>query len=187
MSPKTISDNNIITLWTIQNEKAYEILNKTGILVASEEFAMFEDEYTWIANQMKEKGIFPADENTKYPIWAWYKWSGKRKKMDMREGGFAKRGTPLVQLEIEIPAQDVLLSDFDLWHYVLNKWPLTAPKGEIEPLFNQKELEESWQKIFDLGWAVNEYGIKKENQSIQATLWQVKLEQVKWIKHFVAK
>ncbi len=131
----------------------------------------------------------------------------------MRESGYAKRGEKIVQLTIEVDDKDVLLSDFDLFHYPLGYWYL--PLGESddaafesdyisagftwhdlkdfqiqsEDMFLLRErIKESWDRIFDLGreddgWL---YG-SNETKSIQATLWQVNLKQVVKAEVFIAK
>jgi len=48
----------------------------------------------------------------------------------MRESGYAKRGEKIVQLTIEVDNEDMLLSDFDLFHYVLNYWYLPSDKQD---------------------------------------------------------
>lgn len=46
-------------LWTIQHEEAYQVMEKTGRLIASEEHIFscegFLPAYRWIAEQMKNK------------------------------------------------------------------------------------------------------------------------------------
>lgn len=50
------------------------------------------------------------------------------------------------------------------------------------------KLYESWEKIFDLEREVNEeWSGKKEEQLINATMWEVELEQVVSVKYFIAK
>lgn len=75
-----------------------------------------------------------------------------------------------MRLEIEIPQEQILLSDFDLWHYPLNYWYFPdseeddqrfeqrcAAKAidfyQMKPLPDQalhEQLVASWEKIFDL-------------------------------------
>lgn len=93
-----------------------------------------------------------------------------------------------VCLEIEVPDKDVLLSDFNAWHFVLNNSYLDDSNNEEEfekmhaefDALSLKEKDEkkraSWQSIFDVskytigdGWRANGfyvqavfYGLKKE-------------------------
>lgn len=161
---------------------------------------------------MTEANILPPNR-IRYPIWAWYQWEGKRKRRDMRESGYAKRGEKIVQLTIEVNDKDVLLSDFDLFHYPLNYWYLPLDESDAsaferdyinvgftwhdlknfqiqsqEMLLFREKIIRSWDRIFDLGrkddgWL---YG-SIETKSIQATLWQVNLKQVIKAEVFNAK
>lgn len=203
-------------LWTIQHYPAYESLQKNGILRADEDHLFCEDDfryaYDWMSEKMIDAGLM-LPQGARYPVWAWHQWEGKRKRRDMREGGHAKRGEKIVQLTIEIDDQDVLLSDFDLFHYPLNRGYL--PIDEKDDLAFEKHYESlgyshqdlnnpdvqnddmkkirmdiisSWDRIFQLGqeddgWL---YG-KNEGKSIQATFWELRLEQVVKTEVFIAK
>ena len=203
-------------LWTIQSYTAYESMLKTGLLTASEKDLFCKDEfkfaYDWIAMKMKEREIIPSQE-TNSPVWAWYQWEGNRKRRDMREGGHAKRGEKIVQLTIEVPDEDVLLSDFDLFHYVLNYCYL--PVDEQDDVSFEEEykslgltwhdlqdfsiqshdmvqlrekITSSWNRIFELkkkddNWLYGE----NDKKSIQATFWKLRLDQVKKAEIFIAK
>ena len=100
-------------------------------------------------------------------------------------------------MEIEVPDNDVLLSDFSNWHCVLNGGPLSDWKKifkEIEwqdkeagrvlkfaeyPEDIQKEIVKSWEAVFDLDRRDKELGrTHKRNRSIQATLWILKKEYI---------
>ncbi len=123
------------------------------------------------------------------------------------------KGEKIVQLIIDIPDEDVLLSDFDLFHYVLNYWYLPLDQNDeddfeeeyawsgynlhalkdvkiqtekIMPL--RLAIEKSWDRIFDLEREDNNliYGLNSK-KSIQATFWQLKREQVKKAEVFIAK
>ena len=203
-------------IWTIQHHSAYEHLLRNGILRANEDRLFCEDDfrhaYDWMGQQMLSAGLMPP-EGVHYPVWAWYQWEGIRKRRDMREGGHAKRGERIVQLTVEIEDKDILLSDFDLFHYVINDWYL--PVNEKDDLaFEAKheslgysfrdlqdhdiqteemnqlrdEIRASWNRallldIEDDGWL---YG-RNEKKSIQATFWELRLDQVKKAEVFIAK
>jgi len=189
---------------------------KTGLLTASENHLFCEGDfkfaYDWMTEKMKKRKLMPP-KGISYPVWAWYQWEGERKRRDMREGGHAKRGEKIVQLTIEIPDKDVLLSDFDLFHYVLNRWHLPIDEQDDtdfeekykslgytwhdlqnfniqsqEMEYLREKITLSWGRIFELehedaGWL---YG-KKDKKSIQATFWELPLERVKKAEIFVAK
>lgn len=49
----------------------------------------------------------------------------------MREGGHAMRGEKIVQFTIEVDDNNVLLSDFDFFHYPLSYWYLPLDESDI--------------------------------------------------------
>lgn len=100
-------------------------------------------------------------------------------------------------MEIEIPEQDVLLSEFSNWHAVLNEapidnWKKISKKTDLldkeagrmlalkeYPLELQKEIEKSWEAIFNINRRDKEVGrTHKRNRSIQATFWVLKPEHI---------
>ena len=58
----------------------------------------------------------------------------------MRQTGYANKGEHIVRLTIEVPDTDVVLSDFDLYHYPLNYWYL--PSNEEDEILAEKEYPE---------------------------------------------
>jgi hypothetical protein len=106
----------------------------------------------------------------------------------------------------------VLLSDFELWHYVLNYWylPKTEKDGETfeeqltctglslpgcshqRPLPHaafRRKIENSWERIFDSSWTDPGHKIvpPAKNRSIQGTMWELLLEDVVESKLFIAR
>ena len=188
-------------LWTIQPIEVYEILKEKGVFTCEEEkselFKDFKNSYDWLIGKMDEKNIeHPNDIN--YPIWAWHTRDWKNKKPDLREGGYGERGTKSVCLELEISDDRVLLSDFDLWHYVLNHWFIDDSTNEeeweeIHQEFEKKPYEEreklileSWNKIFNVKPFIIENWITI-GRYVQATFWELKMEDVKKVQFFTCK
>ena len=100
-------------------------------------------------------------------------------------------------MEIEIPDNQVLLSDYINWHAVLNHgaladWKKIEKKTDMldkaagrvlrfkdYPLEVRKEIEKSWEAVFDLNRRDKDVGrIHRRNRSIQATFWVLKPENV---------
>lgn len=191
-----------IRLWTIQPVEVYEELTKTGRFICNPALSdniaepMFDDAYKWLDKQM-EKRVGSKPKGVTYPIWAWHTFNWKHKKPDLRMSGYANRGEKLVAIEIEIPDREVLLTDFDSWGFVLNKWFLSSGNTEEEcdkdeeeykalPKNKQKKaLEKSWENIFDLGPFCNDWTWR--GRYIQATFWELKMEYVKKVQFFTAK
>lgn len=183
-------------LWTIQHIDAYRALKENGVLRANEQFLFCRDEfrfaYNWMSEQMRIRIGCPPD-CIKYPVWAWYQWEGRRGRRDLRFSGYAKRGTPMVQLKIEADIQEILLSDFDDWHQVLNNCYLAGSEQDFDIFYAsdhidwQHEIEVSWEKIFDLKRCCPNWDTPLERKSIQAVLWEINLSRVRKAEFFIAK
>ena len=189
------------TLWTIQDEVAFREMERTGVLRANEEhlwcgdYYMRRFGYDWIAQQMVKR-IGPAPLNVRYPVWAWYKWEGKRTRRDTRDECLGPTGTPMVQIEFEADTDSFLLSDFDKWCCFLAGGGYIAKSEKDKDAFSKLSWEEkdkyyelSWERIFDMDH-IDEYvpyWYGSDEISIQATMWQIELSQIKSVEYFVAK
>lgn len=183
-------------LWTIQHEEAFCEFERTGILRANEDHLFCEDyfrfAYDWLSRQMVRQ-IGAPPEGVRYPVWAWYQWDGQRKRRDLRHAGYAKRGTPLVQIAFEAEPESFLLSDFDAWHIVLAKQFVALDGAEWDRFYEnnphptQADVEPSWNRIFDLSPSTPGWDWDPQRRSIQATLWKINMSQVKKVEHFIAK
>lgn len=182
-----------ITLWTVQTEEAYEEFKRAGVLFGTKEHIMFDDDasYKWMCSQMVGHNI-PSERAGTYPIWAWYALNGK--KPDLRTAGLARRGTKAVLIELRVQSGRVLLSDFDLWHCVLNDSFIAISEEEENKFFKDSSFfnsnqKKSWERIFELEnkKVLDFYGISKETENIQAVLWAIRLTDVVSVRHFTAK
>ena len=117
-----------------------------------------------------------------------------------------------MRIELDVADDRVLLSDFDLWHYVLNYWYL--PESEKDgrefekklarlglsfhgcnhehPLPNIrycKHIGRSWERIFDINWSDRRHAIASplKKKSIQATLWEICMKDIVEAKEFTAR
>lgn len=161
----------------------------------------FTHAYLWLKNAMLDKGIhFTA--NNDHMIWAWYQWAGKnRKQPDKRYASVYDyfKDEPYVLMELDIDPSRVLLSDYDLWHWVLNRHP--AMKRREDQQFSKKYnfnysskdnlsdegtsiMENSWNNIFDLSLARDIIEVPQKNQQIQATFFELFYTDVKKVHFF---
>ena len=197
-------------LWTIQSERAWSEFQNRGILKTSRKNIIEENwlqPYQWMVDQMKIRLGSPP-ESWYFPLWAWYQWEGeKRRKPDLRAGGHLSKGENGIRIEFECCEEAALLSDFDLWHYVLNYWYLPETEHEAETFeaelaaqglsfFKQKpipntgyhrKIVESWNRIFDLNWYEPDLAEPFHHKSIQATVWELSLHQVRSYRHFISR
>lgn len=187
-------------LWTIQPTEIMEVVNNTGSFTCdvskSENYEDFKDAYLWLVSEMDKRNI-PHPEGIDLPLWAWHTRDWKHKKPDLRNIGLGCSGQKCVCIEFEIDDDKVLLSDYDNWHFVLNKWWLddsTCDK-EWEKLHEwydkqpydvrNKLMVESWQKVFDIKPYENDWFAK--GRYVQATFWELKNEMIKEVRYFTAR
>jgi len=182
-------------LWTIQPFSWWTSLKENGRItvdlatIESDPIAFYEDEfkraYDWLVEEMKQRLPVPRPYPSAYPIWAWYQWHGvKRKAPDLRTMRHREDVYHDVRIKFEIDDKLVLLSDFESWHYILNDFIIRPEEenfdteDEVLP-FTEEEKVKSWNHIFDL-----DFSCPLEEAIIQATFWELKLEQVKEVKEY---
>lgn len=187
-------------LWTIQPPEVVDIINTTEQFTCdttlSENYKDFHDAYHWLVNEMDKRNITHPQHLT-LPLWAWHTRNAKHKKPDFRYMGLGVRGTRYACIEFEIPDNQVLLSDYDKWHNVLNKsWyddstnesefdELQAWFDTLEPQERHKLTIDSWQKIFDTTYRKSQWD--SNGEYIQATFWVLEKSMIRDIKYFIAK
>ncbi len=201
-----------LTLWTIQPLIWYENLLQNKIIFTEkskidEEF-FFEYAYQWIAEQMIDNIGKPYFNQELLPIWAWYQYQGiNKKRPDLRYSGHLKRGSKGVRIEFIKPSNQVLLSDFDLWHAVLNNHYIADNAKEDEDFDNmmrksnidypynpyknptniQTIIEKSWLKVLNLNYRSEYFPTLLKDKSIQATFWNLSTDEIVQVDEFIAK
>ena len=187
-------------LWTLQGIEIYEQLQHEGVAYCTRpswaDEPRFIRAYHWMAEQMRQRIGEPPIKGIEFPMWAWYQYNSAKSNKPTRSLHDADDGLS-AYMEIEIPDQDVILSDFNAWHAVLNEGPIDDWKrifkkiDQLEkeagrrlffddyPLDLQKEMEKSWEGVFDLDrWKKEKYCRHRRNLSIQATFWLLKPEHI---------
>ena len=195
-------------LWSIQPRLLWDQLEQEGAISGNPAFVWpeFWHAYDWMMVQMRHR-IRPSPRPGMLPMWAWARWTGTQTRPDLRSRGHLESGTSGVRLEFDVDPARVLLSDFELWHYVLGYWYLAANDAEdvyvdaaltakrLDP-FRQKLLADdywhrqilaSWERIFDLQGTTIKRGWPPEHKSIQAVLWEIRREDVRRVQFFVAR
>lgn len=183
-------------LWTIQSLNKFKQFQETGILSSTNKkhiWKSFLKPYGWLISKMNEKIGYPP-KGIKYPIWAWYHFNDIHKKPDLRSGGFSKRGDSLVLIEFEIDPAEVMLTCYMDWHMVLTGMPDDYEvEGNIFDLSDKEIFDGTGHQII-IGdnriifpWSQIILDANTNKKRVQATVWQVKIEQVKKITHFKAK
>lgn len=187
-------------IWSIQPESLYDKLKAEKVIFcdpAQSELITkcnFGPAYDWLAEQMALR-IGPPPTGVKYPFWAWHTLEWKHRKPDLRRMEFCGYSGEQVCIELEVPDKDVLLSNEDMWHIVLNDGYYVECSNEQEyetedkwfrNLPSEEQLQvkyKSWEKIFDVfpPWE-NEW--ESHGKYIQATFWKLRLDQVIDVRHF---
>ena len=187
-------------LYTLQPTAVVDLMKKNGRFICDinkSEYAndeKFINAYNWLIEQMKTKIGCP--KNSKYPIWAWYKLDASQENMIEKIKHFFGC-SPISEssaiIELEIPDEDVVLTDYNLWHDVLNdRW--------INPGENEKQWDElydwfhtlpydvreelklrSWQEVFDTNYYSSDWIVV--GRDVQATFWELRYEYVKNITY----
>ena len=188
-------------IWTMQPAGLYAKLESKGILLTDGRrcYRQFTPAYQWMMAQMRHR-LLPSP--AKFPWWGWCRWEGKRRaKPDLRAGGYLRKGQRGVRIELELEDEEVLLSDFSDWHYVLNEWYLSDNEAEDErferalkklghkrpapyPEPLRAKMQDSWQRIFELGGGDPAWRGKPSRRSIQATFWELRLKDVVAVTFF---
>ena len=179
-------------LWTIQPKCVIDILNEKGVFTCDELLSVnyedFKDSYLWLVEQMDKK--IKHIDNLKLPLWAWHTYNWKN---SLEDFDFSDVKEDSVCIEFEINENEVVLSDFDAWHFVLNKWWFDDSYSEEEwislnenfdklPIEEQNKLKkESWIKIFDVSKYQNEWFTR--GRYIQATFWELRKDMIRNIKY----
>lgn len=188
-------------LWTVHPYCVYELIQTKGFYRCEPSFSELLDSdefftaYDWISKQMKSRIGNPPD-GIKYPVWAWHSVNGKHQRPDMRTVDM-KVFKKSALMEIEIPDNQVLLTDFDDWHLVLNdciyykansipnlsseEWDAEAEKEDayFASLSDEEKTiykQNSWENIIcSEGQPLPKY--------VQATFWELRKDQIKkvWI------
>ena len=145
-------------LWMIAEHTLWERLQIEGSLLVdpARTDRDFRPAYDWMRGQMARR--IPGYCGG-YPWWAWVQCDPARARPDLRarENHYFAPGTPSVRLELDLPDAEVLASDFDLWHCVLNNGYLGWSEAEDdwwhrlpEAQRTRAALERSWERIFAL-------------------------------------
>lgn len=188
----------MLILWTIQTSEAWREAEAHGVLRASRTH-IYEDylpAYDWLVAEMRQRVGAPPS-GVQYPVWAWEQYRGtSAARPDLPAPGHLPAGTRGVCIEFTVAPDAVLLSDFDLWHYVLNRFFLATTLEEVDLLltwnvderdvYTEAEIRASWSRIFDLDFASPEIAWPRAEKSLQATVWEVPLSSIRVVQEFTA-
>ncbi|WP_322924656.1 DUF3841 domain-containing protein [Paenibacillus campi] len=165
--------------WTIQSQDAWESAQKIGFLHGHAKHIMFSEPYHWMMSQMGQR---LSGYDGSYPVWVW------TEKPDLLQLHHYTGRAGFVCLTLELKHDEVLLSDFDEWHAVLNDTFNARTRREwLRYCAGRSAItkEESWQRIFELEPPVVDH-VKRDGQQtrrLQGVTGAVPLERVIRVEH----
>ena len=188
-------------LWTIQPVEVCDVIMNEGVYHCDISKSCFKDDkpfidaYVWMKEKLTEKcgNEFGVPDM----VWAWYIYDGKNKKPDLIPSGYGQPGDKYACIELEIPDEQVLLSDFNNWHCVLNDCYCDDSQSEEEwkkitewydSLSGEEAIREklnSWNNIFNITRYENEW--RRNGYYVQAVFWELRKDQIKSVKYFTAR
>lgn len=136
-----------VKLYTIQHRNVLDIISRTNIHIQQEKDTMFmntsyweegHNAYSWIKNKGKFKN---------YPIWATLKSQLKKKKDSTISKEIDKE---YVEITFEKSVNDILLSDYESWHSVLNNDYCYQNDDDYDINYPQEEIIKSWDYCLDM-------------------------------------
>mgnify|MGYP001583867129 CR=1 FL=1 len=190
-------------LWTIQTLGAWRRLKRVGRLTGDgrRHWHDFRPAYRWMRVQMMRRGCLGP---LQHPLWTWH-----FPRPDLRGGALLSRGIRGVRLELQVPPDRVLLSDFEAWHCVLNRHYLALTEREDDrfevlcrrrtgkaiprwsnlPADLRAHVRMSWERIFDLERLASSpvWKPRRGTSDIQGTVAEIRLEEVVRADPFIAR
>ncbi len=181
-------------LWTLQPLSIMEEIQQNGSYRCRKDLSFnlskrdsLDAQYHWLMERMEQR-IGRAPEGVAYPVWAWHTWEGKRQCPEPDSAAFLRRTEDKVLLTLEIPEEDVVLTDFDSWQCVLNGSYLsneTDPEklDQLEEFIDsldddqlEQEIEKSWEHVFEI--LASPDPDSERGRFVQATFWEIRKEYV---------
>lgn len=130
----------------------------------------FKRAYDWLIGQMKKR---LPNYDGKNLLWLWTKkpdWNKKDCFWDIDD-----INKDFVLLEIDLPVEKVLLSDFSSWHFILNNWTIEFYDGE------NIDKVESWNRIFYFKLLKEKGNYCSDMDTIQGTTGKIPMKNIKII------
>ena len=184
-------------LWTMQPIEVWNMICEKGVYhcdPAKCSMPEFADQYEWLVRQM-EKRVGPPPPGVSYPVWAWYLQDGRNSRPDLRKERwcYGPGNEEYVCIEFEIPDNQVLLSDFKVWHIVLCNSLISWSGDEDErmesyydtlsPEDQKAYREKNWERVFEVSPLDNDW--IKRGDWVQATVWELKAEMIRNVRFFI--
>lgn len=153
--------------WSVQSIDILDYIREHGVLQGVSEFSKEMDmdtAYSYMKSKYVEYTNYSFKEGEEL-VWLWT----KKPQIVKDEDGYVY-DKDHVLLEIEIDRNLVLLSDYDIWHFVLNDFAIEEySESEEEIEYSEEEKIKSWEKVFNLKYC-HEFHEKENNNNFVMTL-----------------
>ena len=121
--------------------------------------------------------MYCQTKSDNYPWWAWYIGSrdelgNVRYKPDLSSEYFLNKGTDAVMLTLDIPDEEILLSNFLVWSLNMGRMDSDC----------DKHLLSVWKHVFD----IDKEKAFQQNLLVQATFWFLRWSDVINVEYFSA-
>lgn len=148
-------------VWTVleTEDDEYRQLKDNGYLICDHnhpkflpnqsDFKNFTESYDWISIQLRKKtnswknwwyNFRYSTNKIQYPRWLWYKVDGYNDPLAVNKAFYSGIPGNYQILVFDIDPSLVLLSDFEAWHHVLNRWYFCYTEEESD----------QWEKYLEL-------------------------------------
>ncbi|EGK12917.1 hypothetical protein HMPREF9374_1212 [Desmospora sp. 8437] len=177
LEKKKWEEKTLSIFYTVHTKEAWIQFQKAGYLTGSREHVRDEllEAYHWMMKQMAKR--LPRYEG-EYPIWLYTQFPDHYRYT-------MEKGLECVLLAVELREEDVLISDFETWHCVLNQWYLLwEDEDEDHPPLS---MEESWERIFELERLQSDPMWKSSDPMYQGVTGKIPVKQVKSVTDFIAE
>lgn len=173
-------------IWTIQDARAYEQSDGSCIIYDinnSDELDI--RSYRWMLNKLNKK----SGNRGNSMIWGWRRYGSSSDCPDLNDEWLLPQGTKGVCLEIEVPDRLVVLSQFEMWNWILNDnfipvgWEEASLVGHVSTFRKYR----SWSSIFDLSFGDVDYWGECDDRSIQAVFPYLDFRWIKDVTYFCAR
>jgi hypothetical protein len=193
---ESLNGTEVVRVWTIQRSCWWSILQQRGVIHADGRRVCHHvrPAYRWMMEHMYRR--IPGYTGA-YPVWFWYS-----PEPDLRHSAHLERGERGLRIELELPRSNILLSDFQTWHCVLNRWHLSLswrerrewdrkirgfdPYRKKLPAPLESELQSTWERVFNIG-RINGTKLWGAVDLIQGVTERALLSEVREVREFVAR
>ena len=187
-----------MTVWTTQPRAALTALEETGVFRCEPQKSFnlskpdsLKKPYRWLTARMQTR-IGPPPTGVVYPVWAWHTWEFERRCPDPESAAFLRRTEEKALFTLEIPENELVLTDFDAWQSVMMGSyvsdaatpaayaALEARLDALSPEETEAEIERSWENVFLTDRVESDVLIR--GRYIQATFWELKRAYVRDVR-----